>query len=231
MKYHNTVPGKFIVRRNRFVAEVEIAGKTEVVHVKNTGRCKELLIPGVEVYLEKSLAPARKTRYDLIAVKKLRPGKAALLINMDSQIPNAAALEWLPKSGLFSPDAVFKREMTFGNSRFDIFVEDHARKVFIEVKGVTLEHNGVAMFPDAPTLRGVKHLHELADAVKAGYEACILFVIQMQEIHTFAPHDQMHKEFGDALRQAAGAGVKLLAMDCRIEPDSIELRQPVKIRL
>ena len=231
MKYHNTVPGKFIVRRNRFVAEVEIAGKTEVVHVKNTGRCKELLIPGVEVYLEKSLAPARKTRYDLIAVKKLRPGKAALLINMDSQIPNAAALEWLPKSGLFSPDAVFKREMTFGNSRFDIFVEDHARKVFIEVKGVTLEHNGVAMFPDAPTLRGVKHLHELADAVKAGYEACILFVIQMQEIHTFTPHDQMHKEFGDALRRAAGAGVKLLAMDCRIEPDSIELRQPVEIRL
>ncbi len=231
MKYKRIVSGKFIERQNRFIAQVEIAGKIETVHVKNTGRCKELLLPGAEVFLEKSDNPSRKTLYDLVAVKKLRPGREPLLINMDSQIPNEAAWEWLPLSGLFSPQAIYKREVTYRNSRFDIFVQDGERKAFIEVKGVTLEDNGIAMFPDAPTLRGVKHLNELAAFRNEGFEAFILFVIQMKSVHTFAPYDAMHSEFGDALRSAVRAGVKLLAMDCLITPESIKIDQPIRIDL
>ena len=231
MQYNNVVSGKFLLRRNRFVAEVEIAGKKETVHVKNTGRCRELLIPGVEVFLEKAENPERKTPYDLIAVNKIRSGKEPLLINMDSQVPNAAALEWLQKSGLFSPRAIFKREVTHNNSRFDIFVTDGERKVFIEVKGVTLEDNGTALFPDAPTLRGVKHLNELAAAISEGFEAWVFFVIQMKEINCFSPNDAMHPEFGNALRRAAAAGVKILAMDCIITPDSIRADQAIEVKL
>lgn len=231
MIYKKIVSGRFIARPNRFIAQVEVDGKCETVHVKNTGRCKELLLPGVEVFLEKSDDPERKTLYDLVAVKKLRPGKKPLLINMDSQIPNHAALEWLPESGLFSPQAKFKREVVFGKSRFDIFAEDFDRKAFIEVKGVTLEKDNIAMFPDAPTERGVKHVKELIECIKEGFEAYILFVVQMKDVHTFKPHDAMHREFGKALRYAAACGVKVLAMDCLVTPTSIKIDQPIKISL
>ena len=231
MQYERVIPGIFLIRHNRFVAEVEISGKRETVHVKNTGRCRELLIPGTEVYLSETENPQRKTRYDLIAVRKKRRGKEPLLINMDSQVPNAAALEWLRQSGKFSEKAVFKREVTSGNSRFDLYVEDGSRKIYIEVKGVTLEKNGTAFFPDAPTERGVKHLKELSDCVKNGYECCVLFVIQMKEIHCFTPNDDMHPAFGEALRSARAAGVRILAMDCIVTPDSIVIDSPVRVEL
>jgi len=231
MRYQHVVKGIFRARPNRFIAQVEVGGIPEVVHVKNTGRCKELLLPGVTVYLERSANPLRRTRYDLIAVEKLREGKSPLLINMDSQVPNAAAAEWLPHSGLFSPNAVIRREVRFGSSRFDLHVEDGTRKAFIEIKGVTLEKDGIALFPDAPTERGVKHLKELILCRNAGCEAYLLFVIQMKEIRTFAPNDAMHFVFGEALREAAASGVQILAMDCRITPDSITVADPVPVRL
>ncbi len=231
MQYRNIVKGIFLERQNRFIAKVEINGKAETVHVKNTGRCKELLRPGTTVYLEPGTNPLRRTRCDLVAVEKIRDGKVPLAINMDSQVPNAAAAEWLPCSGLFSPGAHIRREVTFGDSRFDLYVEDGPRRCFMEVKGVTLEQNGIALFPDAPTLRGVKHLKELVRCKAAGYEAFLLFVIQMKEIRRFSPNDAMHPEFGAALREAAAAGVRLLAMDCRITPDSITIADPVPIEL
>ena len=231
MHYKTVVPGNFLVRRNRFIAEVAFGDRIETVHVKNTGRCRELLTPGACVYLEKAENPARKTPYDLIAVEKKRPGGEPLLINMDSQVPNAAAFEWLPASGLFSSRAVFRREVTFGNSRFDIFAEDGERRAFIEVKGVTLEDDGIALFPDAPTERGVKHLNELADCVNEGFEAYIFFVIQMKGVRCFRPNDALHPEFGNALRRAVRAGVKLLVRDCRVTPDSIEIDEPVDANL
>lgn len=231
MQYKNITAGKFILRRNRFIADVNINGTVETVHIKNTGRCKELLLPGCEVFLEKSDNPARKTLYDLVAVKKSRLGQSPLLINMDSQAPNAAAWEWLPDSGLFSRQAVFSKEVKYNNSRFDIHVCDGTHKFFIEVKGVTLEKDGVAMFPDAPTERGVKHLNELANSIRDGFEAYILFVIQMKSIHCFRPHDAMHPEFGNALRNAAKNGVNLLAVDCIITPDSMTIDNKVNIQL
>ena len=160
MTYKNIVSGRFISRPNRFIAKVNINGQEETVHVKNTGRCKELLIPGCKVFLAPSENPNRKTKFDLIAVIKKTENKE-ILINMDSQIPNLAAVEWLKKGTLFSKEALIKREVTFKNSRFDLYIEDDGRKAFIEVKGVTLENNGTAMFPDAPTIRGVKHINEL----------------------------------------------------------------------
>ncbi len=231
MQYKNITAGKFILRRNRFIADVNINGTVETVHVKNTGRCKELLLPGCEVFLEKSDNPARKTLYDLVAVKKSRLGQSPLLINMDSQAPNAVAWEWLPDSGLFSRQAVFSKEVKYNNSRFDIHVCDGTHKFFIEVKGVTLEKDGVAMFPDAPTERGVKHLNELANSIRDGFEAYILFVVQMKSIHCFRPHDAIHPEFGDALRNAAKNGVNLLAVDCIITPDSMTIDNKVNIQL
>ncbi len=219
MRYSaGTVEGIFLNRPNRFAAQVRIGEKEETVHVKNTGRCRELLIPGRKVWLVRSENPARKTAYDLVAVYKDPPG---LLINMDSQLPNAAVAEWLPVSGLFSAGAEIRREVTFGNSRFDLYIEDGARKVFMEVKGVTLEKDGLALFPDAPTLRGVKHLQELVRCVGSGYEAMVVFLIQMKGIHAFRPHDAMHKAFGDALRFAAENGVKIIALDCIVTPDSV----------
>ena len=231
MQYDNITDGIFVRRINRFVAEVDLQDHRETVHVKNTGRCRELLIPGVQVFLTAGNTPNRKTRYDLVAVSKQRSNQEPLLINMDSQIPNAAALEWLQASSCFSPQAVFRREVTCNNSRFDLFVEDGERKVFIEVKGVTLEQNGIAMFPDAPTERGVKHLNELARCIDDGFEAWVFFVIQMQGVSCFTPHDSMHPQFGAALRQAHRAGVKILAMDCLITPDSIKLNAPIPVQL
>lgn len=231
MKYNNVVSAKFLRRDNRFIAHVEIDGREETVHVKNTGRCKELLIPGCTVYLERSLNPARKTAYDLVTVEKLRPGRPPLTVNMDSQAANAIAAEWLPKSGLFSPRAVFRREVTHGKSRFDFYVEDGEERTFLEVKGVTLETDGVASFPDAPTERGVKHLDELTACLAEGFRACVLFVIQMKEISYLRPNDATHKAFGDALRRAAAAGVEVLAVDCRVIPGEVTADRRVFVRL
>ena len=230
MKYNTIEKATFIKRPNRFIAEVSIGGKTEVVHVKNTGRCKELLVDNATVYLEKSSNPLRKTKYDLVGVEK-NTDKGSILINMDSQVPNQIAFEWLPKSGLFSKKAKIRREVTFGNSRFDLYVEDGERKAFIEVKGVTLENDGIAMFPDAPTERGVKHLNELVSCLEDGYEAYILFVVQMKGVKLFKPNDITHSAFGDALRNADKSGVNVLAYDCIVTEESIEIRNPVNVKL
>ena len=227
MKYKDIVTGKFQSRPNRFIAMVDIDGKVETCHVKNTGRCKELLLPEAEVYLEKSGNPNRKTAYDLVGVKK---GK--VLINMDSQAPNQAVKEWLEKEVYFKNITYLKPECKYGNSRVDFYLETaDERKIFIEVKGVTLEEEGVARFPDAPTLRGIKHMKELEQAVQQGYEAYILFVIQMKGIKWFEPNDRTHLEFGDTLRQVAKKGVGVLAYDCSITKESMELDMPIEVRL
>ena len=225
MKYENMVPGKFLCRPNRFVAHVQIDGDEQIVHVKNTGRCRELLPEGAQVWCEKNDAPNRKTKYDLICVQK-----GDRLINMDSQAPNAAAGEWLRGGGL--PDVhQVRSEVKFANSRFDFAFQKEGKPCFMEVKGVTLENNGICAFPDAPTLRGAKHLRELIQAAQAGYGAYVLFVIQMENVQCLRPNDATDPEFGEALRQAERAGVRLLAMDCRVTPDSMTLRKAVPICL
>lgn len=231
MKYNNVIKGKFINRPNRFIAVVEVDGKAHSVHVKNTGRCKELLVPGSTVYLETSDNPERKTKYDIIAVEKRRKNKPDLLINMDSQVVNAAAGEWLHKCPLFSENALVRREVAYGNSRFDFYIEDGNRKAFLEVKGVTLELDGVAMFPDAPTVRGVKHINELIECVHNGYEGYILFVVQMKDVVKVKPNDDTHKEFGEALRKAHGEGVNIIAVNCNITKDSIQIDKFVDVDL
>lgn len=231
MQYASVIRGQFCSRPNRFLAVVRIGGQEEIVHVKNTGRCRELLIPECTVYLSRSDNPNRKTKYDLIAVEKQREGKPPLLINLDSQIPNAAAAEWLETGSLFSANAVFRREVTHGSSRFDFSIMDGNIQSFLEVKGVTLEQDGIALFPDAPTLRGVKHLQELTACQQAEIPAYLLLVIQMKEIRAFRPNDAMHPQFGEAFRRAAAAGVTLLARDCIVTPDSITIDAPVPIQL
>ncbi len=231
MKYKKIKEAVFLSRPNRFIAKVEIEGKEETVHVKNTGRCRELLIPGVKVFLSESDNPERKTKYDLVAVEKKREGKSPLLVNMDSQVPNTAAEEFLRKGTLFSKNAVLRREVKFGNSRFDFYIEDGERKIFLEVKGVTLENGGIASFPDAPTERGVKHINELSSCLKESYEAYILFVIQMKEISFMTPNDVTHPEFGEALRKAEKNGVRILAVDSVVTPDSIECDEFIPVRL
>lgn len=212
----------FLERPNRFIAKVLIDNTEETVHVKNTGRCKELLIEGAKVYLSVSDNDKRKTKYDLIAVEKITEN-GVILVNMDSQIPNDVVGEWLPDSKLFSRTAIFKREVKFGNSRFDFYVEDGERKVFIEVKGVTLENNGVASFPDAPTQRGVKHIKELISCLENGFEAYIIFVVQMKGVKCFEPNEENHKEFADVLNCAKKQGVNVLVYDCIVTPDSIKI--------
>lgn len=231
MKYKSIASGVFVERPNRFIAKVKIDNKIETVHVKNTGRCRELLISGVKVYLSIADNPLRKTKYDLIAVEKPINNNQTCLINMDSQIPNDIAEEWLKKCGLFSKNAVIKREVTYKKSRFDFYIEEDERKIFLEVKGCTLETDGVARFPDAPTERGVKHINELISCTKEGYEAYILFVIQMKGITHFEPNDATHKAFGDALRKAHNNGVKVLAYDCIVTPESIKIDKEVKVKL
>lgn len=231
MKYSHVVSGKFISRPNRFIAQVEINGTEETVHVKNTGRCRELLIPGTTVYLAASNNPARKTKYDLIGVEKQRVSKPPLAVNMDSQAANDAAAEWLQKGNLFSDQAIIRREVRYKNSRFDFYIEDGDTKAFLEVKGVTLEKDGLALFPDAPTERGVKHIHELIACLEDGYRAFILFVVQMKEIHALAPNDATHKAFGDALRLAAKAGVTVLAVDCNITADTMNIDSMMEVQL
>ena len=230
MKYKSVVKGIFVSRPNRFIAIVEIDGFKETVHVKNTGRCKELLVEGAVVYLSLSDNPARKTKYDLIAVEKITD-RGNLLINMDSQIPNDVAVEWLRGSSLFSENAVIKREVFYGKSRFDIFVEDGDRRVFLEVKGVTLENDGIASFPDAPTERGIKHLNELVSAVKDGYEAYVLFIIQMKGVNLFTPNRERHPQFADALLNAYNNGVRIIALDSFVNENSIVADNNITIKL
>ena len=219
------VEGKFLARPNRFIAHIELDGKTEICHVKNTGRCKELLPPGATVWCERSQNPARKTQYDLICVQK-----GGRLINMDSQAPNAAAKQWLLNGGLGTVENL-KQESTFGNSRFDFSFTKDGRPCFLEVKGVTLETDGVCAFPDAPTVRGAKHLQELTALAKEGYGAYVLFVIQMEGVKYLHPNDATDPVFSKALRQAAKAGVTVLAMDCTVTPNTMTLNKPVEIRL
>ena len=225
MKYNNIVPGVFLSRPNRFIAHIKIDGKEEICHVKNTGRCRELLPAGAKVWCEKSHNPARKTGYDLITVQK-----GHRLINMDSQAPNAAAKEWLDNGGLGQIESL-KPESRHGDSRFDFsFIKD-GKACFLEVKGVTLENDGVCAFPDAPTTRGAKHLRELTALAKAGFGAYVLFVIQMADVKYLHPNDTTDPDFGKALREAATAGVKVLAMDCTVTPNSMVLRAPVEVQL
>lgn len=231
MKYQKIVHGTFISRPNRFIARVLVNGTEETVHVKNTGRCRELLIPGCRVYLSASDNPLRKTAFDLVAVEKQREGKPPLLINMDAQIPNDVAEEWLGAGNLFPKGAEVRREVRCGSSRFDFYLQHGTRKAYLEVKGVTLEQDGVARFPDAPTERGVKHLRELTALAEEGIEAYVLFVIQMEGVTHFSPNDDTHKAFGDALRAAAAKGVQILALDCIVTPDSIVANAPVSVLL
>lgn len=226
MIYENIVQGKFISRPNRFIAHVEIDGEEQVVHVKNTGRCKELLVPGAIVYLEKSDNPARSTAYDLIAVQKNNR-----IINMDSQVPNKVVAEWLKEGSFFHDLVSLRPETTYGNSRFDFYVETKEERVFIEVKGVTLEENGLVRFPDAPSERALKHVEELIKAREAGYRAIIFFVIQMKGVKWFAPNVDTQPEFGEALVHAAKAGVEIHAYDCMVTPESIAMNEPVPVAL
>ena len=293
MTYQDIRPARFIARPNRFIARVELDGREETVHVKNTGRCKELLLPGCTVYLEGSANPQRKTKFDLVAVEKRRPSGQPLLINMDAQAPNKVFGEWMAAGlgaelGLPKP-TLLRPETTWGNSRFDFYWEDSrrgkvrsaplppewrrklrplpcpssphkakgrlcrgracgplrpgaalppngggpelVRKGFVEVKGCTLEEGGLALFPDAPTERGVKHLRELIACHEAGYEAAVCVVIQMAGMTAFSPNDRTHPAFGAALREAAEAGVKVLAVECAVTPDSLTMTRPVPVRL
>jgi sugar fermentation stimulation protein A len=217
--------GSFLARPNRFIAHVEIDGNTEVCHVKNTGRCRELLPTGAKVWCEVSNNPARKTKYDLITVQK-----DERLINMDSQAPNIAAKEWLLAGGLGKIENL-KSETTQGESRFDFSFTKDGRPCFLEVKGVTLENDGICAFPDAPTQRGAKHLRGLSQLAKEGYGAYVLFVIQMTDVKYLHPNDATDPNFGAALRQASADGVQILAVDCRVTEYSMDIENKVEVRL
>jgi len=213
MRYRNTIEGIFIDRPNRFTAHVEVDGHTETVHVKNTGRCRELLLPGAEVWLTAPGTEGRKTAYDLIAVRKSN----GIMINIDSQAPNVVVREWLEKRQY----DLIRPEYTYGDSRIDFYLEHGSERTLMEVKGCTLEVDGIGYFPDAPTERGVKHLHELAKAVKDGYRAVLAFAIQMEGITEVRPNIQTHPEFGDAFEEAKAAGVSILPLPCHVESDGL----------
>lgn len=220
MKYRNIIEGKFIDRPNRFIAHVQVGSEIHTVHVKNTGRCRELLLPGVRVILQDCCSEKRKTRYDLIGVWKDKLG----WVNIDSQAPNAVVKEWLEaENGIFGRLDRIKPEYKFGESRIDFYLEKDDRKILMEVKGCTLEIDGEGYFPDAPTERGVKHLNELAEAVTKGYECYIAFVIAMEGVETVHPNVKTHPEFGEALEKAIAAGVKVLYLNCRVEPDELKI--------
>lgn len=228
MKYQNIQKGIFLRRPNRFIAYCKINGKKEICHVKNTGRCRELLINGCEVFLEKSDNPNRKTQYDLIAVNK-----NGRLINMDSQAPNKAVYEWLKEQKPFGQDIEVFPERTYGKSRFDFFMKSDKsdRKIYLEVKGCTLEQNGVVLFPDAPTERGLKHINELINCVENGMEGAILILVQMSDVRYFTPNYETHREFGEELKAAKEKGVTIMCYDSIVTPDSIKVGKPVEIRL
>ena len=223
MKYEKIRPGTFLDRPNRFVAHVELGGTAAVCHVKNTGRCRELLVPGAKVYLEESGNPARKTQYDLIAVEK-----GTRLINMDAQAPNRIFAQWIRQQ---EPEITVHPEYRYGDSRLDFCLERPEGLHLVEVKGVTLEREGHCLFPDAPTERGVRHLHELMRAVEEGHRATAFFVIQMADVLDFAPNDTTHPAFGEALREAARRGVEIVAYTCRVTPETVTLDAPVPVRL
>lgn len=226
MVYERMYEARFVSRPNRFIANVLLDGQPVVCHVKNTGRCKELLVPGATVYIQKAATPGRKTPYDLIAVCK-----GERLINMDSQAPNAVLGEWLRAGGLLPQPTLVKGEATRGASRLDFYVESPTCRAWIEVKGVTLEEEGHARFPDAPTQRGIKHLEELEACVRDGFEAYAVFVVQMEGVVDFAPNWQTHPAFGDALVHAAQNGVQILALDCTVTPETLHIRSRVPVVL
>ena len=226
MHYSNIQRATFLRRPNRFIAHIEVDGREEVCHVKNTGRCRELLTDRATIYVEHHDNPNRKTKYSLIAVEK-----GDLLINMDSQAPNKAVGEWLLEKEPFGKVKLLKPECTYGSSRFDFYLETEAEKIFIEVKGVTLEEDGIVRFPDAPTERGIKHLEELRACVEAGYKAAVIFVVQMEGMQHFEPNDKTHPQFGEALRQARKAGVEVLAYECKVTPSSLEITKSIPVVL
>lgn len=226
MKYDNILKGKFISRPNRFIAHIEINGKVEICHVKNTGRCKELLLPNATVFVQENNNPKRKTKFSLISVIKEKR-----IINMDSQVPNKIVHEWMLKGNLLKDITLIKPESKYNNSRFDFYVETENKKIFIEVKGVTLENQGIVKFPDAPTERGLKHVKELCDCIKEGYDAYIIFVVQMKNVLHFEPNIETHKEFAEALIEAKKQGVNIIAVDCEVKEDSINIIDYVKVIL
>ena len=225
MRYENMVQGKFIKRPNRFIAHIEIQGKEEICHVKNTGRCRELLPEGATVWCQQFDDPKRKTKFDLITVRK-----GERLINMDSQAPNKAAMEWLQSGGL-GEISQLRAESKWGDSRFDFYFEKDGKPCYLEVKGVTLENDGVCAFPDAPTERGAKHLRELTTLVRQGLGAYVLFVIQMPDVKYLHPNDETDPAFGKALREAHAAGVQVLAMCCHVTESTMEITHPVLVKL
>ena len=226
MHYPDIQQAVFLSRPNRFIAHIEVEGRQEICHVKNTGRCRELLTDRAVIYVQHHDDAKRKTKYSLIAVQK-----GGLLINMDSQAPNKVVEEWLRRAEPFGKTVQLKPECKHGDSRFDFYLETEQDKMFIEVKGVTLEVNGVARFPDAPTERGVKHLHELANCIGQGYKAAVIFVVQMTGVKYFEPNRATHAAFADALKQAAAAGVQVLAYECSVQPDELVLTAPIPIQL
>lgn len=225
VRYGKTVRGTFVSRPNRFIAKVLVEGKEETVHVKNTGRCREILVPGTQVVLEDSCNPSRKTRYDLIAAYK-----GGNLINIDSQSPNKAFGEFIAESGIFGGTPAVHPEYSHGDSRFDFYIESEDRRIFVEVKGVTREFDGVCMFPDAPTERGLKHLRGLERCVEEGYEAYLALVVQMKGMHVFVPDYETHPEFGREMERAEEMGVGILVYDCVVTEDSMYVDSPVPHR-
>ncbi len=226
LTYENIVEGFFVSRQNRFIATVEVNGKKEICHVKNTGRLKELLTLGAKVYLEKSSVKTRKTQYDLIAVIK-----DSMLINIDSQAPNKVFGEWVKSSGYFKDITLIKPECKYKNSRFDYYIETKDEKIFVEVKGVTLENDGVISFPDAPTTRGVKHINELRESIKEGFSAYVFFICQMEKAKYFVPNRKTHPEFADALKCAKESGVNVKCLNCIVTPNSLSAKDFVDVVL
>lgn len=226
MKYADMKQGIFLKRPNRFIAHVQVNGKVEICHVKNTGRCRELLLEGARVLVQECDHPGRKTKYDLISV-----WKGERLINMDSQAPNKVFREWAETSDYFQGLRLIKPEQKYGNSRFDFYIETEERKLFVEVKGVTLEEDGIVRFPDAPTERGVKHLNELIACLADGYEALVVFIVQMKGVQHFEPNDAMHPEFGNALRALSACGGGVIAVDCLVTESALEPGELVEVRL
>lgn len=226
MIYKDIKKAKFISRPNRFIANIEIDGKTEICHVKNTGRCKELLIKDSDIFVQEHDSVKRKTKYDLISVYK-----GDKIVNIDSQATNKVVHEWIKEGNLFDNVSLIKPESKYKNSRFDFYVEADNRKIYIEVKGVTLEENGIVMFPDAPTERGVKHLKELAECLEEGFDAYVIFIIQMSGVKLFKPNKKTHKEFAEILKEVSNKGVTVLAYECLVSENSMNIYKAVPVRV
>lgn len=231
MKYNSIVKATFLKRPNRFIAHVIVDGKETIAHIPNTGRCRELLVAGCTVYLDIASNPNRKTQYTLIAVEKVMSNGEIKIVNMDSSAPNNLVEEWLLAGNLFGADCHIKREVTYKDSRFDFYVEYDHKKAYIEVKGVTLEMDGVAMFPDAPTERGLKHVFELCDCVNNGYEGYIIFVVKMGGCEYFAPNEKTHSAFAEGLRFALANGVNIMALECTVADDRLEISKELKLKI